>query len=764
VFEKEDKVIAGKDLVPKVNENGWIGDVDSTGLPVVLIDCQGNILKHNAMAKRLNLMNGSGYAKFYDLFSGGDVELINSYLKLLSNHQTSLIAKTKNYDISFQSYWDDGQTIIRAIFSKEEVTIDKCNSYKELRRVLDTETDVFLLLDIDGNLLDCNTAFLLNYKLTKKDIIGKYVFDYFPENIREMRLKKFKESINSMKVVSLVDERDGLFFESNVIPIIGEKYIVDKVIVKARDITDRKKLEFENKIKNELFRSVFRNFSEAVLIADPIKKKNLFFNKKAYEELGYTKEEFSKHYLSDFDALYTSDQIKRLREHTISKGHSSYESKLKKKNGDIMEVQIDEHSIAMNNRTFIIFKWVDITEYNLAREAIETTEERLRLAIGIAHVGLWDWNIETDEVYWSDEVYSIVGVEKTRTNIIKSWKNIIHPDDLRFVIRAALKASKTGNSYTLHLRLVRHDDHSIRIIKTYGKYYLNEKNLPCRMIGTIQDITEEKKNEIKMKNLIKELQYYNETVLHQVEELNEKNRQLKSSEEQLIELNKNKDKFFSIIAHDLKSPISGFINLSEMISRDFNQLSLAEMREMAYSLHKSSGNIGKLLENLLDWARINRGVMDFNPNNYELYTYVEEVINQCYISAKQKRIKIDNSIPQEFMIYADIQMLRTILRNLVSNAIKFSYRNSSINISSQIERDNIILSVADNGVGIDETTQKHLFGLEEKFSIPGTEDEQGSGLGLIVCNELIKINGGKIWVESQPENGSTFFVSLPMGK
>jgi PAS domain S-box-containing protein len=755
-----------KELAPsQVNSDEWVGNINSRDTAIMLIDTDGNILKYNVLAERMNLKNGTDYVKFQSLFNEKESEIIDSYLKLLSKHNTKLIANTKNYDISFESFWEDGKTIIKASFSKEEVTAEKCKSYRTLRQILDNETDYFILLDLDGVILDCNTSFLINFKLSRSDAIGRNLFTYFPDTVREKRLKSFNESINKMTVITHEDERNNRNFETVIIPFIGKKYIVEKVIIKTRDITERRLLEKDNKNKEIIFHSVLNSFSDAIVIIDPVDKKKVFFNQKAYKSLGYSKEEFSEIYFLDHDTQYTFGQIEKIIDHTLNVGYTQFESKIKCKDGAILDVQIDSNAIKMGGKELIIIKWVDITEFNQAKSSLESTEERLRLAMGIANVGLWDWDMNSGEVFWSDEVYSIVGVKKTRTNIIKSWREIVHPDDMRFVIKNALKSTKTGSSFNIQIRIIRLDNQKVRVIRTHGKYYLDENNLPCRMVGTIQDITNEKRNELKMKKLITELQYFNETVLHQVQELNVKNTLLKNSEEQLIELNKNKDKFFSIIAHDLKSPISGFINLSEMISRDFNQLSLAEMREMAYSLFKSSENIGKLLENLLDWATINRGAMEFNPHNFELLTYVEEAINQNHISSKQKKISVVNNVSDGLMIYADIQMIRTVLRNLVSNAVKFSHRNSKVEISGRVDSiGQIEISVADQGVGIDEKTLELLFSVEEKVSKPGTEDEKGSGLGLIVCMELIKLNGGKIWAESKIDEGATFYITIPMGK
>lgn len=745
--------------------NDWVGNIDAGRFAMFLIDCTGKILQHNTLAKRMNLKNGKEITNFVNLFNDKDAELINDYLDILSKHNTQLIASLSSYDVKFESFWNEGHSLIKVSLYKLEISPEKCYDYDILRQVLDTETDIFLLLDLDGKILDCNTSFLLAFEVSKNDAVGHDVFSFFPESVRPKRQKMFKKAINEMSVVTMEDERNGRYLESVIIPITGEKLLVEKVIVKTRDITGRKTLEKENRNKEKMFRSIFEAIGDAQIIYNLDEKRTIFCNKSAQNSLGFSKKEFTKIDYSDFDTNTTHFQFKKICDHAFKTGSSSFETVFLRKDGRLFDARVEIRPWEMHKSKFLLITWSDITIFNQTKNAIETAEERLRLAMDIASVGLWDWNMKDDDLYWSDEIYKIVGVEKNKKNIIKDWRRIIHPDDFQRTLRLAIRAGRTGSSFQLEIRYIRQNDNSVRSVRIFGRYYLGDDNKPYRMIGTVQDVSSEKRKETRMKKLIEDLQFYNETVLNQVDELNDKNRLLSIREEQLLGLNKNKDKFFSIIAHDLKSPISGFINLTEMISRDFNQLSLAEMREMAYSLHKSSENIGKLLENLLDWARINRGAMEYQPNNYNLMNYVDEAINQHSISARQKQILIKNAVPDEINVYADVHMIRTVLRNLISNALKFSYRNSEIILAARVnQHDQVELSVTDNGIGMDEKTVKSLFILEEKHSNLGTEDEKGTGLGLIVSEELVKLNGGKIWAEGTPNEGSTFYVALPLGK
>jgi len=226
--------------------------------------------------------------------------------------------------------------------------------------------------------------------------------------------------------------------------------------------------------------------------------------------------------------------------------------------------------------------------------------------------------------------------------------------------------------------------------------------------------------------------------------------------------NFEKDKFFSIIAHDLRSPLHGLLGLTEMMANGTEVFTEKEMFEQSKHLYSSVSNLNKLIENLFEWAQIQRGVMSFNPKEFALESVVQRSIDALYQSAAQKSIAIKNEIEEGVNIIADEKMIETVLRNLLSNAVKFTKRGGLVVIKTK-NQDNksIEISVSDNGVGIPDSKLKRLFKVEEKVGSKGTEGELSTGLGLLLCKEFVVKNGGKIWVESELARGSIFTFSLP---
>jgi len=236
--------------------------------------------------------------------------------------------------------------------------------------------------------------------------------------------------------------------------------------------------------------------------------------------------------------------------------------------------------------------------------------------------------------------------------------------------------------------------------------------------------------------------------------------QIKNKNEQLTELNATKDKFFSIIAHDLKNPFNSILGFSELLVINLHKYNQDKILQFAKTINKSATNAFELLENLLEWASSQTGKIKFKPELIVIENLFIEIIKTVESNCIAKNITIDYEINECISIVADKNMLNTILRNLITNAIKYTNKNGLIKISAEYSNGNVLISVKDNGIGMDNNIVEKLFRINEKISTPGTENEHGTGLGLILCKEFVEKHDGKIWVESEIGNGSTFHFTL----
>lgn len=234
--------------------------------------------------------------------------------------------------------------------------------------------------------------------------------------------------------------------------------------------------------------------------------------------------------------------------------------------------------------------------------------------------------------------------------------------------------------------------------------------------------------------------------------------------EQLKLLNATKDKFFSIIAHDLKNPFVGLLGLTELLLDNYENFSPEETMASLTMIRKSASNGFELLKNLLDWSLANSGNINFVPEKLILKTIIINNLQLLEQFASSKAITITSKVEEQTEVIADLNMVNVIFRNLLSNAIKYTNKGGEIEINAIPQKDLILISVKDNGIGINKENLGKLFRIDAQFSMAGTEKEQGTGLGLILCNEFAERQGGKLWVESEPGEGSTFFFTLPISK
>jgi signal transduction histidine kinase len=243
--------------------------------------------------------------------------------------------------------------------------------------------------------------------------------------------------------------------------------------------------------------------------------------------------------------------------------------------------------------------------------------------------------------------------------------------------------------------------------------------------------------------------------------LEEKNMIIEKSEHELKLLNASKNKFFSIIAHDLKNPLHSVMGYSSLLNKDYELFTEKERRKFAFDINQSTNNIFRLLQNLLEWSKSQTGRLNFTPAVVEYQRVLDNSLNVLRSIAEQKKIVINAAYDPELKIFADPLMIETVLRNLINNAIKFTPEGGKIDVSAKIEDDQILFSVKDNGIGISEEETQYLFRIDSKVKRKGTNNEDGTGLGLILCSEFVNKHKGKIWVESTPGHGSEFIFSIP---
>jgi PAS domain S-box-containing protein len=490
------------------------------------------------------------------------------------------------------------------------------------------------------------------------------------------------------------------------------------------------------------------------------------------------------------------------------------------------------------------------------------SEERLEEAQHIAHTGSWEWDMISNTMNWSKEMYHVFDINPGEFDgKPESLSKLIHPDDVELFTKSLKSKLTNGKSPSLEYRVI-HKDGSIHHVLAEGRVQFNKLNQPVRSIGTAQDITliklaeDEKRNiddwlrilskaieqspvttvitdlsgniefvnpkftettgytfneaigqnprilksgndpESKYKELwhtilsgnnwygvfqnkkkngelywesavISPVKDEDGTITHFLAVKEEITERIKAEQEirfknnELQKLNAEKDKFFSIIAHDLRGPFGGFLGLTQIMAEELSRFTKDEIQALAVNMKDSATNLYRLLENLLEWSQIQKGSIPFNPTSIHLRTLVDESIAMITDSARNKKIEIVLDIPDDLVVYADMNMIQTVIRNLVSNAVKFTSKTGKVNVSAQtIFEKKIEISVQDTGIGMSKIMIDNLFRIDVQTNRKGTEGEPSTGLGLLLCKEFIEKHGGKIWAESEEGKGSTFHFIL----
>lgn len=389
---------------------------------------------------------------------------------------------------------------------------------------------------------------------------------------------------------------------------------------------------------------------------------------------------------------------------------------------------------------------VDITKQRLAEEAVLESELRLNKSQEMAHLGSWDYNIQSGELIWSDEVYRIFGLQRVEfAGTFNTFMETVHPDDRDLINPSFFNSiEKNKDNYEIEHRIIRRHTGEVRIVYEKCQHIRDASGLIIRSLGMVQDVTELRKATEERKRVEAEIE-------------------LKNIE--LQKLNTEKDKFFSIISHDLRSPFSGFLGLTELMAESLPRMTLEEIQQLAFMMRNSAANLFRLLGNLLEWSRMQRGLTSFEPKVFLLMPKIAEGMALALESAKNKEIEVYFEIKSDFEVFADENMLESIMRNLASNAVKFTPKGGSITFSAEANADKgAEISIRDTGIGMNKKMIDHLFRLEKSMKRKGTDGEYSTGLGLIICKDFIEKHGGKLWVESKEGKGSTFRFTLPANR
>ncbi|NWF51298.1 MAG: response regulator [Ignavibacteriaceae bacterium] len=362
---------------------------------------------------------------------------------------------------------------------------------------------------------------------------------------------------------------------------------------------------------------------------------------------------------------------------------------------------------------------------------LRESQTRYSIAGKAGKTGIWEYLPSEKKIFTDNNMKALLGYESEEIiDSVENWLSIFHPDDR--VIVEGLSKLTSGTPTQNEFRMI-HKDKSVKWFVFGGELILPDRNQPVKIIGSCTDITERKLAEEKLARYADELKM----------------------------LNSAKDKFFSIISHDLRNPFNTLLGLTDFIANNYEELSENELRESVKNINRSAKNLYSLLTNLLEWSRLQTGRLVLKPTEFNISEIIDNTIQLYFDILKIKNITVTNLVPKELKVYADPNMIETVIRNLISNAIKFSKQDDYISVLSSEDQNHTSLTIKDNGIGISEDNLQKLFKIDELLVTAGTDGEKGTGLGLILCKEFLEKNNGTISVISKFGKGSSFTITLP---
>jgi PAS domain S-box-containing protein len=406
-----------------------------------------------------------------------------------------------------------------------------------------------------------------------------------------------------------------------------------------------------------------------------------------------------------------------------------------KSNNQVTWINVSAAPIPLEGSGVVII-YNDITGRKRVEESLRQTNAYLENLINYANAPIIVWDPQFRITRFNHAFEFLTG--RTEAEVTGQSLDILFPAAMIDDSMALIRKTLTGERCETVEILIQHRDGSVRtVLWNSATLFEPDGTTPVATIAQGKDITARKKVET---------------------ELNLKN-------EELLRTISEKDKFFSIIAHDLRNPFNSFLGLTQIMAEELPTLTLEQIQKIAFTMRKSAFNLYDLLENLLEWSVLQRGLTTFEPVTLALKPIISEGLPLVLETAQHKGITIKYDIHDDLEVFADKKMLETLLRNLVSNAVKFTNKGGEITISAKKSANELVeISVRDNGIGINQEMIANLFRLDKNTNRKGTEKEPSTGLGLIICKDFIEKHGGNLWVESAEGVGSKFSFTLPKYK
>lgn len=620
---------------------------------------------------------------------------------------------------------------------------DKEGCEYQYKQLVENSPNTVFIVDAAGHIVYINKSFKKLFGYDEK-IVGKSFEKLISngdeiESVQELIEKTIKgKSYKDLEIEFSGKEKKKFFSTTRAYPVHDDVKKQTRCAFIVIDITKTKLEQIERTESEKKYRALFDLSPSPIIIVDLQTRNIIDWNLAALNLLGYTSREMKKSKLGTLHEKHMYDRTRvEIEMQLIRKGRFSVETVWVEKNGREIPVNLYGGYLELKKKNLVQIYAYDISEKKKAeKELLENLEIRTALFEG-SRDPMIIVDLQDRCRFANPAMTRVFGYEIDEV-IGRQFPGVMGLHDTTFGEWVELCRKGTGISNYETLR--RAKSGKVIPVSITISPIKNAKGELVYLSFLYHDISESKKAE---------------------EELLVANQSIKKYADELKELNANKDKFFSIIAHDLRSPFQGLLGFCNLLNTEYDNLNVEESKFIIHNIGESAKNIFALIENLLEWSRVQSGRKEFIPKKVSLYEEVLTAIISQKIQAINKGIHLKNLVDESIFIRADENMIQTVIRNLISNGLKFTPRGGSVTVSAETKEDFVVICVEDTGIGIAEEDVPRMFRIETHFVMQGTEKEPGTGLGLILCKEFIQKHGGEIWVESRQGKGSRFYCSVP---
>lgn len=634
-----------------------------------------------------------------------------------------------------------------------KLELDLKDSENNYSKIIESSQDIVFIVNKSGSIIFITEQVesILGYK--RSSMFNTQFEEYVPQDELQNYYSKIEEVLGSGEVKNFITKIYNNNKHELDVVINAKTYKKgDQTLIQGsiRDISPF--LKFEKKI-NDSFKSyegLFNAISDSTIVISS--EMNIIdLNKITLRLFEYKKNELIG---QKFDMIFETDSIyktnlKEAINSVFKTGTSiSFDLIAKKKNNFTFPVEIVIDRSVYFGQNVIILTIHDMTQRIFYENDLEKKQHMFRSIYDASPALLCIINTDYQVIDANQKFKEVTGWPKNNQNIntignvIDCIYSVTNPHGCGYGLKCQECSLRQKLKNTIENR-IEYKEVEYKHTIFHG---VEEKEITVLISTHIIQFNGETNFLLNLIDITPRIQFENE---------------IKRKNEELQKLNYEKDNLFSIISHDLRSPFQGFIGLTEILSNSIDSMPPLKLKEISKTIHISATNIFALLKNLFEWSLIQRNLYEINLEPLQIKKIISSAIDSFKSTASLKNITIINGIKRDVTILADKKMLNSIIVNLISNAIKFSFRGSSIFINlDENSKESIIISVTDFGIGMPEELMKNLFKIEEKVGRKGTEDEPTTGLGLILCKEFVEKMNGNIWVSSKYNYGTSFQFSL----